>query len=267
MMYGFIDTNESSTSTYLSLMTSFNGFILDEELTDDGGFFRTLTVSGRGLVNRNIATNDYHGHGSVERSAFLEERLIDVKFQMKDKTNTGFRERFNKLNKLLLGSKKELQFTDEDALFYSTLISYDNPEENTNDLIGVMTFVCSDPFKYSLERTITVDTETTENVDGHTSTSWRTKTIFTEAQTDYELKFNAPGKSDLRDITKIKVNHNFVIGDELEVIFDKRKVLLNNRDITNSLVILESNFKELPINDVELEASFKTEVIYHERYY
>lgn len=195
-------------------------------------------------------------------------RIIEVPIFIKYNNIEHFRELTEDIAGWLVHDEpKVLTFKDEpDRLYYA--IVDDTMNEDFLYNIGtesVINFICG--YKYSQERTITVDTETTGNVDGHTSTSWQTKTIFTEAQSDYELKFNAPGKSDLRDITKIKVNHDFVIGDELEVVFDKRKVLLNNRDITNSLVILESNFKELPVGEVEIEASVSTSILYHERYY
>src|SRR5690606_10226771 len=98
-------------------------------------------------------------------------------------------------------------------------------------------------------------------------TQWRTKTTFSAKQTGYELQFNLPGKTALKDICKIKLNGNFIQGDILEIDYRKRRVTLNQKDITNQLVILQSNFKELDIGNVEFTSNHKTDVFYHERYY
>src|SRR5690606_20373076 len=151
-MYDFVDTipGSGTGSTSLSIQTVFNGINLDEELTDENGSFITLTVSGRSNLTQKINTIEVPGmDGLIEQDgAKLEPREITVKYKISDRTNEGFRKRLDKLNSLLEGSKRELTFTDEDALFYATLLTNDITEEESNNLVGTITFLCSDPFKY-----------------------------------------------------------------------------------------------------------------------
>src|SRR5699024_6546510 len=107
----------------------------------------------------------------------------------------------------------------------------------------------------------------TRTIAGHKSTAWKTKTVFNSKQTGYELQFKAPGKGALRDINKIVVKGNFISGDMLEIDYSKRKITLNGNDISNQLVIMQSNYKELDIGTVDFSANHKTEIYYHERYY
>ncbi|MDL4842841.1 distal tail protein Dit [Aquibacillus rhizosphaerae] len=153
-MYGFVDFNERGVlSTSLSIQTTFNSLNLDDMLTDDTGSFTTLTVSGRSNQSNRIDTTEVPGRDGLLESEehTSSEREIVVKYQITDKTNAGFRQRCNRLNSLLKGSKKELVFSDEDAIFYATLSVNELPEENSNSLVGTITFLCSDPYKYGSE--------------------------------------------------------------------------------------------------------------------
>lgn len=155
-MYKFVDTVEGSGtgSTSLSLQTIFNGFNLDEMLSDENGSFITLTVTGRANLAQRIETIEIPGlNGVLEQiDPTIDVREITVKYKIADKTNEGFRKRYNKFLALLEGSKKVLEFTDENALFYATLLENDVPEEESNNLVGTLTFLCSDPFKYGPEQ-------------------------------------------------------------------------------------------------------------------
>lgn len=155
-MYGFVDTLPGSAqSASLSLQTVFDGINLDEELTDEDGSFITLTVSGRSntTYRRNIIPIPGMEGAWEDANGYQDPRSITVKFKIKDKTNNGFRERLKRLNSLLVGSKKVLTFTDEDALFYASLEELELPEEESNDLVGNLHFICPDPFSYGPEKT------------------------------------------------------------------------------------------------------------------
>lgn len=108
-MYKFADTTPGSAqSTSVSLQTLFNGINLDEELTDESGSFITLTVSGRSntTYRRNIISIPGMEGAWEDANSYQESRPITVKFKIKDETNTGFRKRLERLNALLVGSKK-----------------------------------------------------------------------------------------------------------------------------------------------------------------
>ena len=168
-MYGFVDTVPGSgtgSTSLMSIRTIFNGIDLDQELTDETGSFTTLTVNGRNNTNSRINSFSVPGmDGAHEEGNTLDAKTINVRFRIKDKTNEGFRERLNRLNALLSGSKQVLEFTDEDAIFFATVSSVEMPDEESNDLIGNIFFYCSDPYKYGpeLEATFPSDAVTVTN--------------------------------------------------------------------------------------------------------
>lgn len=150
-MYQFVDLNEVGTrSSSLSIQTIFNGTNLDEQLTDETGSFMTLTVTGRGNIKQNIKTTQVPGmDGALETDkTTFDVREITVKYKISDRSNEGFRSRVNQLNNVLRGSKKMLQFTDEDKFYYATISENTIPEEDKNELVAELKFLCSDPYKY-----------------------------------------------------------------------------------------------------------------------
>jgi predicted phage tail component-like protein len=153
-MYEFVNLNERGTqSTSLSIQTIFNSNNLDVLLTDENGSFTTLTVSGRSNLTNRLETVEVPGlDGLLEADhSTLSEKEIVIKYKIADKTNEGFRERYNRLNQLLKGAKMELRFTDENYIFFATLSVHSVPEEESNSLVGTLTFLCSNPYKYGPE--------------------------------------------------------------------------------------------------------------------
>ncbi|RWZ59896.1 hypothetical protein EQV77_00940 [Halobacillus fulvus] len=153
-MYSFVDLNEVGTrSTSSSIQTVFNHINLDEALSDASGSFRTLTVSGRSDRTNRIDTIEIPGKdGLLEvEGNTMKERVITVKYQISDQSNAGFRKRCDRLNAYLDGSGERLAFTDDDGYFFASLSSNILPEEDSNTLIGTITFTCSNPLKYGQE--------------------------------------------------------------------------------------------------------------------
>ncbi len=263
-MYKFVDTTAGSgtKSTLLSLNTVFNGVNLDEALTDTDGSFTTLTVSGRGILSRRIRmTETPRRHGVREKGYTYDAREITVKYKLTDRTNEGFRDRFNRLNGLLLGSKKKLEFTDEDAYFLATLQSGDTPEEDSNNIVGTLLFICTDPAKNMNKQTLNIGTDFSSYVvGGHDSTPWKSYTKFSVPQEKFVIETNKGGK--------IILNYDFIAGDELTIDAEKRDVFLNGKDLATAVDIKsEWNKGELPIGEVRIKASQPTGLYYHERYY
>ena len=162
--------------------------------------------------------------------------------------------------------KKVLEFKDDDdRLYFAKVDDIVEGESYSAMSFAVVTFVCQS--KYSHERLLSINEPLTTAVNGHKPTPWHTKTTFTANQTSYDIKFNSPGKTALRDINIIKLNYNFIKGDILKIDYSKREVMLNGNDITSTIIILQSNFMELPIGQAEFTASRDTELFYHERYY
>src|SRR5699024_1809929 len=155
-------TIESAPSTLMSIQTIFNNLNLDKDLTDDNGSFRTLVVNGRGDVEYDINTIGINGmHGTwEEKTPRRKLREISINFQLKTESNLEMNQKLNKLRSMLTGSKKELEFTDEEVIYYATLQSLELPEEDSNDLVGTINFLCSDPDKYGKEKTLETSNDT-----------------------------------------------------------------------------------------------------------
>ncbi|ELK47177.1 distal tail protein Dit [Halobacillus sp. BAB-2008] len=153
-MYQFVDLMErGAKGASTSIETIFNGENLDQVLTDEAGSFRTLTTKGRADITKRIPTQEVGGMDGLleDEGSTMSERSIIVRYKIEDATNEGFRNRYNRLNHLLEGTKKKLVFTDEQVYFYATLSDHEVPEEDSNTLIGTLTFLCSDPIKYGEE--------------------------------------------------------------------------------------------------------------------
>src|SRR5699024_7173536 len=168
---------------------------------------------------------------------------------------------------LVYNEPKKLEFTREPDRFYFALVSgsveYDDPLPTAVD--ATINFICG--YKYSQERNFTINNTSTRTIAGHESTSWRTKTVFSSNVTGYELQFNAPGKTALRDINKIVVKGNFISECSIESDYAKSRRMINGKDISNQLGIMQTKYAELPVGNVKFEVSYKTEVFYHDKYY
>lgn len=161
---------------------------------------------------------------------------------------------------------KKLEFKDDPERFYWAVVD----GEITEDAIYehgaeiTVTFACG--YKYGEDKTIAVNGNANTNIGGQMPVEWETETIFTENVLQYEFQFNELGKSELRDINKIKINYEFKSGDRLIVNYSRRKITVNGKDITNALVILQSNFIKMPVGPIELSTTYKTTIHYNEVY-
>lgn len=125
----------------------FNGIDL-EAVTPE---FLTLTVSGRGLIGRDLTSTPVPGRdGTVPTDSTLPARFIQVKYQLSAESNAHLRDTYERLN-ALLHSKDEapIRFRDEpDCYFMGSLSAVSEPEESSNILVEELQFYCSRPFKY-----------------------------------------------------------------------------------------------------------------------
>ncbi len=261
-MYRFVDTQPTSDTggTSLSLQTVFNGNNLDELLTDETGRFVTLSVGGRGILNRRLDLVQMPGaHGSRERQVTYDVREIPIKFLIADETNEGFRARFNRLNSYIKGRKKRLEFTDENAHFIATLSSANIPDEDSNSLICTMTFTCADSAKRMNEKTINVTTSNTmHTVTGQDAAPWEISLRFTAGAEKFELETDSG--------LYILLGYEFIEGDRLNIKYDGREVWLNGRDLRHA-IRLASNYELLNPGKLTIKASHDCKVIYDERFY
>ncbi|MFP7287985.1 phage tail family protein [Shouchella clausii] len=260
-MYKFADTVAgSANSPSMSLQTIFNGINLDNEMSDENGGFTTLVVSGRGLLNKRINFFEPPGtHGQKELNYTYATREIQVKFMIEDKTNGGFRDRFNQLSLLLSESQKELRFTDEQAFFVATLESADLPDEDSNRIVGTLNFICSDPAKYKAEKTLNIGTSfSNHQIAGSMVRKWASRTVFSGETKNYRLENDKGGK--------IILNYTFGENDVLEIDYEKRLIKLNGV-ARMPLLSLDSNWFKLHPGVNRLRASHATAITYRETYY
>ncbi|MBN6890064.1 putative phage tail component-like protein, partial [Cytobacillus horneckiae] len=198
-------------------------------------------------------------NGLKEKNFTYDVRDIPVKFLIEDKTSHGLRERFNKLNAYLLGSKKRLEFTDEDAYFIATLKGGDVPDEDSNSLEGTLHFVCTDPAKRKNERTLNLTPIQQEfSITGQGKTPWNINVVFTEKKSKFEVEAD--------NGLFLQLNYEFVAGDRLSISYVGRKVILNGQDLRRA-VSMKSNFVELQPGPLSIKASHGSTLKYDERYY
>ncbi len=239
-MYGFVDTIESAGNASLSINTIFNGITLDDALTDDTGSFRTLTVSGRGdLYNKIVLEEMNNQDGAIERDGdYSDVAEIIVKFKLSDNTNEGFRDRIIELKRLLGGRKHVLEFTDKDLFYYASLSELVFPEEDSNDLVGEMLFLCSDPIAYSKEeKTIPAEDIMMINNEGNEAT-------------EPIIELTATKKATFAMVNNVNDEYNllgFPLEEGSDEIVEERTLTMNEDGSTlsswhNDPVILDENF-------------------------
>lgn len=147
-MYDFTDLNQIPHSAGSSFGLIYNTTDLEQELPG----FRTLSVTGRGLISKDISTSkvpEMDGLRIDESS--LPARTIDVKFLLRASSATDLRRSYEKLNRFILTKNQTtVSFRDDPGRYYIGLVTDCNvDEELTNEAIGMMRIFCSKPYQYS----------------------------------------------------------------------------------------------------------------------
>lgn len=147
-MYEFIDVNEMPSQWLPAEAMQINGEYI-EELVDG---YRTLHVSGREVMTQSLTAIDIGKRsGQYYQSRRYPERSIVVTFQIIAGSNAAYREAFVELNRILDCENAQLIFDDEpDKFFIGTPSEVGEIEPGRNSVTGSITFVCHDPFKYSV---------------------------------------------------------------------------------------------------------------------
>lgn len=150
-IYGFVDTVESGSNAIAlpSEALKLNGLYLEHEIPG----YKTLSVSGREVLSPETRTADnLRRDGVIYQGKHYPARELTIEYQLLAENNADFRLKFNVLNRLLSVEESELIFADEpDKFFIGTLSSSEEVEKGTNNVKASFTFLCSDPFKYSVE--------------------------------------------------------------------------------------------------------------------
>lgn len=243
-MYQFVDTMERPQMVSPSIQTIFNQTNIDDVLTDNQGSFITLTVSGRSNAKQRIKTFEVASLDGLAELGFTNNEPIEiiVKFKISDRTNEGFRNRLTKLKDLLSGTKKKLIFTDEDVYFYATFSELDIPEEDSNNLVGAITFFCSDPYKYSLtEQEHTLQDSTLIENEGSESTPPTIELTANKSAT-YAMVENGLNEYNLAGFPLEEEGQEQVVDDRVSVLYENGSTLdtwstTNNKVDTNFIDI------------------------------
>lgn len=123
--------------------------------------YRHLTVTGRGLLGRNVSTTKVPGRRGVWVDGFSdEERTLEIKYQLKADTSAQMRDRFAKLNKILRTHAQsgflEISFRDEpEYIYYSYFNGADSFEETKLSIISKFSLLIPDGYKKKQPQTST----------------------------------------------------------------------------------------------------------------
>lgn len=152
-MYGYskLEKHNDIVATTPSDNMSINGRPVNEIV--DG--YRQLSVSGRGLIGREVKTTSIAGR----RGVWIEEisepsRVLEIKYQLEAKTSEELRDKFDKLNLFLRTTNSsnllEVTFKDEPNFTYFAIFSgADNFEENTKSIVSRFSLLVPDGYKKS----------------------------------------------------------------------------------------------------------------------
>lgn len=113
-MYEFNDTIRGTPKVTFNLKTTIGEKVLEEELNNDLGTFRTLTVSGRDVVDLEHQTTSVLGrNGEYFHNATVEVRKLEIKAKITGKDNQSMRLQYEKLNRLIVSHNQVfLSFSD-----------------------------------------------------------------------------------------------------------------------------------------------------------
>lgn len=152
-MYGYskLEKHNDIVATTPSDNMSINGRPVNEIV--DG--YRQLSVSGRGLIGRDVKTTSIAGR----RGVWIEEisepsRVLEIKYQLEAKTSEELREKFDKLNLFLRTTNSsnllEVTFKDEPNFTYFAIFNgADNFEENSKSIVSRFSLLVPDGYKKS----------------------------------------------------------------------------------------------------------------------
>lgn len=152
-MYGYsrLEKNNDIVAFEPSDNMSINGTPVNEIV--DG--YRQLSVSGRGLIGREVKTTSIAGR----RGVWIEEisepsRVLEIKYQLEAETSEKLREKFDKLNLFLRTTNSsnllEVTFKDEPNFTYFAIFSgADNFEENSKTIVSRFSLLIPDGYKKS----------------------------------------------------------------------------------------------------------------------
>lgn len=148
---------------------------------------------------------------------------------------------------------------DSSKYYLGQIMAITIEEEHEKGAKGYIELVCEDQRMFGKTKSINLTTSNqTFLITGQTSTPWTSRTVFTQSASQFTIVGPYDGN--------ITLNYDFIAGDVLEIDYKKRDVYLNGNDLAVA-VDLRTNWFELPVGNITLQASHGTEITYTERYY
>lgn len=234
-MYQYGSLGFDPTGKYNSC--SSVGLIVNEkELEKIIPQIRITVVEGRELIPNVI--NQYnidYRDGSLFESANLPPREIKVGFMVWAKDSEEFRDIFNKLNLILRtedNSECWIRFKDEmDKSYRAILNNIEVQEPKSNNIRCSVSYLCSDPYKYSaIRKGISIETEQFN----YLPVSWE------KIELNIKTDLNKIVVKNKRTGNNIILNGLYKTGQKL--IIDNDRITLNGQNITNQLDFVESEY-------------------------
>ena len=113
--------------------------------------FTTLGVSGRELLEKDITTTKVGNRdGEVFRESRRPMRTITVDYQLRADNPADFRRQFEEMTTLLDKEQIRISFADKPGYYYTaTFQSAGDIDPGRLDIVGSLTFLCSDPHAYA----------------------------------------------------------------------------------------------------------------------
>ena len=148
-MYKFIDVTETPEGALPpSEALQINGEYIEDLIPG----YRTLTVEGREALSPELSIFETGiRDGALVNGKRYPARTIRITYQLVAESNEAFREKFNKLGKILAVEGAVLIFNDEpDKYFVGTPCRIGEVMPGRNSVVGEFDILCLDPFKYSV---------------------------------------------------------------------------------------------------------------------
>lgn len=238
-------------------ISSERPFLNGKDIESQISGYETLTVSGRSFLGYEINSDEADGmDGKVFNEASLSERVITVKFSLETANSADYMQKMNALTDILSMKQFDLYFGDEsDWHFTGTVTSFTELEEGKLRGVGGFEITCTNPYKYSLEKTLQGTIVSLPNVKGEI----------------VEIRYNAT-----KTVNKIKIKHSlgFTLetaegtvnsGDSLIFRPQEQIITLNGVDKTQWLAYT-SDFENIPLGGtLTSEPSGALTVKYRER--
>ena len=255
-MYEFNDLNPRSKPFGAPVgveAVTYNGHQLDTEIAG----FQTLTVEGREDFSRKINSVDASGDGTMYLSSKLEEREIAVNFYFEADSIDDFNSQMQTLTSILREPNKKVSFADDLAHYY---VGTPKLEVSAGTLTptGKITFTLNSPFRYSTQKSVSVNSD---NV------------TINDAELQYNtlpLRIAVTMSAGVSNFTMTNGDKKFTTatglssGDTVTIDFENLTYTVNQKDQTAN-VSLQSNFGDFYIKNgdtINVNSASKITVVY-----